>query len=283
MRGAHRGVWCSKSTPLIEAELFAAESKRPAPSGRALSCAALYARKIQGLTAFQNLPDARNRAPEQLIAFMDEYEIEQTVLCAKDHTGNEGVAEAAARYPGRFIPLVYLNPLEGADICREKVETYVDGKGFRGIKMNPLRHAFVADDTAVDPVMEMARSRHLPVFIHSGHPPYSLPWSIALLAERFPEVKTVMIHMGHGHGVYIDAALKMAKRFPNIYLEMSGMPMGVKIRQAYEEVGHDRIMFGTDYPFHHPSVEIQKVLTCGLDEAAMQDVFYNNAKKLLGE
>ena len=63
MRGAHRGVWCSKSTPLIEAELFAAESKRPAPSGRALSCAALYARKIQGLTAFQNLPDARNRAP----------------------------------------------------------------------------------------------------------------------------------------------------------------------------------------------------------------------------
>ena len=92
-----------------------------------------------------------------------------------------------------------------------------------------------------------------------------------------------MIHMGHGHGVYIDAALKMAKRFPNIYLEMSGMPMGVKIRQAYEEVGHDRIMFGTDYPFHHPSVEIQKVLTCGLDEAAMQDVFYNNAKKLLGD
>ena len=36
-------------------------------------------------------------SPEQLIAFMDEYEIEQTVLCAKDHTGNEGVAEAAAR------------------------------------------------------------------------------------------------------------------------------------------------------------------------------------------
>lgn len=27
----------------------------------------------------------------------------------------QGVAEAAVRYPGRFIPLVYLNPLEGAD------------------------------------------------------------------------------------------------------------------------------------------------------------------------
>ena len=63
MRRAHRGVWCSKSTPLIEAELFAVQYKRPAPDGRALSCAAPYARKIQGLTASQNLPDARNRVP----------------------------------------------------------------------------------------------------------------------------------------------------------------------------------------------------------------------------
>ena len=63
MRGAHRGVCCSKGTPLIEAELFAAERCRPAPSGRALLCAADNARKIQGITASQNLPDARNRAP----------------------------------------------------------------------------------------------------------------------------------------------------------------------------------------------------------------------------
>ena len=63
MRGAHRDIWCSKNTPLIEAELFAVESCRPAPSGRALLCAAPYARKIQGLTASQNLSDARNRAP----------------------------------------------------------------------------------------------------------------------------------------------------------------------------------------------------------------------------
>ncbi len=68
MRGAHRCVWCSKAQPLIEAELFAAECCRPAPSGRALLCAANHARKIQGLTASQNLPDARNRAPVTLVS-----------------------------------------------------------------------------------------------------------------------------------------------------------------------------------------------------------------------
>lgn len=218
--------------------------------------------------------------PETLLPLMAEFEIEKTVLCARDHMHNEDVLTVWEQHPDKFLPLVYLNPLEGEEECRRKIEYYVDEKGFRGIKLNPLRQAYVADDAVLDPVMEEAQRRGIPVFIHSGHPPYSLPWSIAFLAERFPDVKVVMIHMGHGHGVYIDAALKMAKRFPNIYLEMSGMPMGVKIRQAYEEVGKERIMFGTDFPFHHPSVEIQKVLTCGLPEEALEDIFYNNVLNL---
>lgn len=219
---------------------------------------------------------------ENILPLMDAYEIEKTVLCSKDHTGNEDVKDAYEKYPERFLPLVYVNPMEGEEECRRKIKVYLDDAGFCGIKLNPLRHAYVADDVILDPVMEEARKRNVPVFIHSGHPPYSLPWSIGFLAERFPDVKVVMLHMGHGHGVYIDAAIKMAKRFSNIYLEMSGMPMGVRIKQAYEEVGHDRILFGTDFPFHHPSVEIQKVITCGLSEEAQQEVFYKNTEKLFG-
>jgi len=217
---------------------------------------------------------------QQLIKYMDEYETEKTVLCSSDDTTNEQVLDAYEKYPKRIIPVVFANPNKG-EASLAMAEDYIKNKGFRGIKLHPLQHAYVADEETVDPFMELAEKYNVPVFIHSGHPPFSLPWSIALLAERHPDVKTVMIHMGHGHGVYIDAALKMAKRYPNIYLEMSGMPMGSKIKEAYEKVGNDRIMFGTDMPFHHPSVEIQKVITCGIDEKAQQDVFYNNAAKLL--
>ena len=100
--------------------------------------------------------------------------------------------------------------------------------------MQPLFDAFVADDPVVYPVMDFAREYDVPVFIHCGHPPFSLPWSIALLAEKYPDVRVTMIHMGHGHGVYIDAAIKMAKRYDNITLEMSGMPMGSKIKEPFE-------------------------------------------------
>ena len=63
MRGAHSDVWCSKGTPLMEAELFAAERGRPAQNGRALVCAANHASEIQGSSATYKLKNARNRAP----------------------------------------------------------------------------------------------------------------------------------------------------------------------------------------------------------------------------
>lgn len=210
--------------------------------------------------------------PTQLIDLMNEYEIEKTVVCCGD---NEETLKAMKQYPEHIIGAIYVNPLEKQSV--DSMDHYIE-QGFKAVKLNPLRHAYVADDEIVDAVMEKARKYHLPVCIHSGHPPYSLPWSIALLAERHPDVKIMMIHMGHGHGVYIDAALKMARRYSNLYLEMSGMPMHTKIKAAYESVGQDRIMFGTDGPFHHPSVEMQKVMMSGVDEEGLQKIFYENGK-----
>ena len=186
---------------------------------------------------------------EKLLEQMDEYEIEKTFLTGASFRDNDTVAKAFHKYPDKIVPFVWVNPL--LDNVPEKLHHYVCDEGFMGIKMQPLFDSFVADDPVVYPVMDFAREHKIPVFIHCGHPPYSLPWSIALLAEQYPDVPVTMIHMGW------------------------------KIAEAYKTVGTDRIMSGIDSPFHHPSVEIQKVLTSGLTEKEQEDVFYNNAKKLL--
>ena len=67
--------------------------------------------------------------------------------------------------------------------------------------------------------------------------------------------------------------LKMARRYPNIYLKCRVCLCIQKIKEAYDTVGHDRIMFGTDTPFHHPTVEMQKVLMCGVDEQGLRRYF----------
>ena len=213
---------------------------------------------------------------EELIAQMDRFGIEKTVLC---HEDNEVTLDMMGKYPGRIVGAVYVNPMNQSTV--DAMEHYF-ALGFKAVKLNPLRHAYCADSEALDPILDKAEAAGVPVCIHSGHPPYSLPWQIGLLAERHPGVKVMMIHMGHGHGVYIDAALKMARKYSNIYLEMSGMPMPSKIREAYETVGHDRIMFGTDTPFHDPSVELQKVLVSGVDEEGVARILYDNAAAFFG-
>ncbi len=213
---------------------------------------------------------------EELIAQMDRFGIEKTVLCNEN---NDITLDLMKKYPERIIGAVYVNPMDPNAI--DLMGHYL-AEDFRAVKLNPLRHAYCADSEFVDPVLEEAACAKIPVCIHSGHPPYSLPWQIGLLAERHKDVKVMMIHMGHGHGVYIDAALKMARRLSNIYLEMSGMPMPSKIREAYETIGFNRIMFGTDTPFHDPGVELQKVLSSHVDEKAMQRIFYDNAALFFG-
>ena len=218
---------------------------------------------------------------DELIKQMDDYEIEKTILCGRDPGDNPDVCAAYKKYPDRILPIVYASPFEGEQGIKN-IYHYVQDENFVGIKLNPLKQAYVADADFVDPIMQAADDLNIPVFIHCGHPPYSLPWSIALLAERFPNVKVVMIHMGHAHGVYVDAAITMAKKYDNIWLETSGTSMSCQIKNAYDTVGHEKVMFGIASPFHQPTVEIQKVMACGVNEEGLENIFYNNAAKLMG-
>ena len=86
--------------------------------------------------------------------------------------------------------------------------------------------------------------------------------------------------MGHGNIVYINAAIDVASRNPNVYLETSGMPMHSKIREAVERAGPDRVLYGSDIPFHHPTVELAKVRVSGLSSDQEIGVLGENGRRL---
>ena len=104
---------------------------------------------------------------------------------------NTVVEQAVKRFPDRFVGITWANPYEG-DKAVETVVREVREHGFQGIKLHPLLNAFTANDAVVHPLMEVAQQMDLPVFIHSGHPPFSLPHSIIQLAEDFPKVRIVI-------------------------------------------------------------------------------------------
>lgn len=120
---------------------------------------------------------------EELVAQMEEYNIEKTILCGTSHLDNENILEAYLNNKEKIIPIVFLNPYDGEKAV-ENLEYYYN-RGFQGIKLHPLANSYVADDEILDPIMRKADELGIPVFIHCGHPPFSLPWSIGLLQRDF--------------------------------------------------------------------------------------------------
>lgn len=174
--------------------------------------------------------------------------------------------------------LVWANPKHRDAVAEAR--DYLSSSEWRGIKLHPLRDGYQPHDPLVWPLAELAAERGRPVLVHCGHPPFSLPWSIERLAARFPELTVILGHMGHGNIVWIDGAIEVAQRRPNVFLETSGMPMGPKIAEAVRRVGARRVMYGSDSPFHDPVVEQLKVRRCGLAEKELAMVMHGTAQQV---
>ncbi|RLE93354.1 MAG: amidohydrolase [Thermoprotei archaeon] len=214
---------------------------------------------------------------ESMIKIMNEYGIEKAVVFSLP---NELTLKAVKKYPERLIGFIWINPHQG-EKALEQIDQAVLEWGFKGIKMHPLLDAYLPDQDIVYPVMERARKYRIPVLFHCGHPPWSLPWHFSSLADRFPDVTIILGHMGHGHIVYINGAIDVAKKHDNIYLETSGMPMHSKIKEAVEVLGADRVLYGSDMPFGHPAYEILKVKVSGISEEDLRLVLRENTLRML--
>lgn len=212
----------------------------------------------------------------EMLEIMKKHKIEKSVVFSLP---NELTLQAVEKYPQKIIGFIWLNPHKKDSV--QLLEKAVTKWNFKGIKMHPLIDSFLPDQPITHPIMEKAEKYRIPVLFHCGHPPWSLPWHFKNLADSFPNVNIILGHMGHGHIVYINGAIEVAKKCDNIFLETSGMPMHSKIKEAVLTVGEERVLYGSDMPFGHPAFEIKKVETAGLNEHQLELVLGLNAKKLL--
>ena len=167
------------------------------------------------------------------------------------------VREVVEAMPGRTGSSGRTRACRGTSTRRER---FLDHPKFRGVKLHPLLDGYHPNDPSVHPLMELLVERGLPV-LDPLRPPDLHAAVVDRGARRVASrsAQVILGHMGHGNIVYINASIDVAARNPNVYLETSGMPMHTKIREAVERVGADRVLYGSDAPFHHPAVEIPKV------------------------
>ncbi|MCL4370109.1 MAG: amidohydrolase family protein [Chloroflexi bacterium] len=194
---------------------------------------------------------------------------------------NDGLAQLAEELGSVVIPFAWINPHLG-EIAALEARRLIRERGFRGIKLHPLLHAFFPNRPLLDPIMRVAAEEGVPVLLHSGHSMQSLPWQVAGLAEGWPQVPVIMDHMGMQLG-WVDDAIALAERVPNLILGTTGMPFHDKIREAVRRIGSGRVVWGSDAPAIHPRVEMVKLRVAGLRPAEEADLLANTILRLVGE
>lgn len=221
---------------------------------------------------------------KDLIKLMDKRKIDKAVLIPAASPRKpryyEDALEAYREFPDRFYPFFLANPRE-ENVC-EMLEMVVEKYGFKGLKMHPSFLGVAADDREwVYPIAEKARELKICMMIHSDPSLYATPWQIGLLAMDFPEIPIVMAHMGFVDVIYNDAAINMAKRAPNLYLETCGVSAEAKVALAVREIGAHRVLYGSDMPFHDPAFDMARIEYADISAEDKKLIMGENAKGLL--
>ena len=162
---------------------------------------------------------------------------------------NNAITAAARQYPDLLYPVCTIHPREGEKAIHE-MERCAAELGMVAMKLHPWLQAFAVAEKGLAPVLQTAACLGWPVIFHDGTPPYCTPLQIAYLAGEVPEATVILGHSGLSD--FPLEALAAAKRNPNIYLCMCGVPL-IWMRRYLAELGPHRLIYGSDYPFGGPA------------------------------
>lgn len=223
---------------------------------------------------------------EGLISAMNKVGIDKAVVSTlldtpgPDPQDLEILVKAVAKYPNRLIGFARINPWFGDEALLE-FEREIKNLNFRGLKLQTAMTTIGPDWEAVLLLLRRAEELNVPVLYHSGDEPLSLPLQIGKAAEACPAVTIIMGHMG-GYFFHKDA-VRVAKKFDNILLETSLMPYPKVIRKAIDELGAERVVFGSDAcpSIIDPRVELLKIQLSDLSRKEKELVLGRNMARIL--
>jgi len=236
--------------------------------------------------------------PEVQIDYADRLGIEKLVVSRPVVAGiaapeefrhcNDLVINAMKLYPDRFLGQLTLNPTYEKESLEEIKRC--TNQGMVGIK---VYFQVKINDPLFYPIIEKAIEQNLLILMHSYcqlgmagyrmkydtglYPNTSLPEDFVDVALRYPEAMLQYAHTGGG-GDW-EYAIKTIKDYPNIYVDTSGSNNAAgMIDYAMENLGEDRLFFGTDSSYYQG---VGNILASNLNEAQRKKVFFENYNNIL--
>jgi predicted TIM-barrel fold metal-dependent hydrolase len=161
--------------------------------------------------------------------------------------------------------------------------------GCKGVKIMPLLQRFFPDDAGCEAFYEALIHRDLILVTHAGMDPldrdeiFGTPERFAKVVESYPELRIVLAHLGglrmwddvRRHLLPIEGNVRFDTSYAYFYLEKGRMAELIK------DLGTDRVLFGSDYPWEDPDRAVEAVKGLDLTEEEIQSLLWKNAAQLL--
>lgn len=201
-------------------------------------------------------------------------------------------ADFARACGGRVIPVGSVHPTKAADPERAVLDLVA--KGFRGLKIHPAHqhcfpNAYRSGNRGLEALYRRAEQSGLVLIIHTGtsifpgaRNVYADPIHCDDVAVDFPKLRIVLAHAGRP--LWMDTAVFLARRFPNVHLDISGIPPQklLEYLPRLEEIS-DKILWGSDWP--SPGVKglrenVDRFLALPISDEAKLRIASGNARRL---
>jgi predicted TIM-barrel fold metal-dependent hydrolase len=258
-----------------------------------------YLRRDSAFAEMYASPKARLASAKELLASMDEAQIDKSVVlgfawselepCVQH---NDYLLEAAAKSGGRLIPFCTVQPRAGNDAFREMERCA--RAGARGLgELRPDSQGYRLDEGAAAEVLAEAALRHgLILFFHVSEPVgHAYPGKGDLSVASF--YRFVAGHGGQAVvGAHWGGGLPFYALMPEVrqtlidaYFDTAATPLLYEpavYRQAADLVGAEHILFGSDFPLVDQRRQRQAIEeTFPPDDPARALILGENARRLL--
>lgn len=225
----------------------------------------------------------------KLVANMEAAGVEKAFLLGAEQNR---IAEIHAKYPGKFILPVLLNPMDGMRAVRE-LERLVKEEGAGALRVSALYNSLPANDRRYYPLYAKCAELDIPVRIYTamsyandraydlGHPRY-----LDDVCVDFPELRVVA---GLGGFPWVNDMVALLRRHPNLYVDTAGHHPKYfsqpgsgweQFLQFGNTLNQDKIMVGlSQYLFKVPLTKlVEEYQKMPLKEAVLEKWLYGNAR-----
>lgn len=219
---------------------------------------------------------------------MEECGVEKAVLCPNRppaynlEPANDLVAQAVASNPERFFGFCRVDPWQGSTALDE-LKRGNEELNLHGLLLHPWEEQYQVASPLVNPLLAYAAEHALPVFIETGYPLFSHPLDVAEVAKRYPETIFIGSHglqLDSSAFALVDAELAMFE-CENLLMETSGMYAPAVMEKVVQDLGVQRLIFGSHSPWYNMPLEVERVKRLNLDAGQTAAVLGGNILRVL--